>query len=66
MNQSQSQTVALPTIKEIREGYPDTKDGSKEEVKRKKKKKQPPSQDSVNLLRQSMATTIKLLNEFEP
>lgn len=55
--------IAPPTIKEIRRDYPDEDDDDK---KKKKKKQTKKSQDSVNLLRQSVATTLKLLNEFEP
>jgi hypothetical protein len=55
--------VAPPTIKEIRERYPDQE--TTKEVKRKKKKKAS-NQDSINLLRQSVATTMKLMNEYAP
>jgi len=54
--------IAPPTIKEIRRDYPDEDDDDKK--KKKKQTKKP--QDSINLLRESVATTLKLLNEFEP
>ena len=56
------QNVSPPTLSELRKKYRDENIKSKKEEKEEKDKKK----KHVDLLRQSNATNLKLINEFMP